>query len=51
MSNKRLHQSIITTARRTEASDAKEVVNFVNRSTLELFGPGCKEVGKLYELM
>jgi hypothetical protein len=43
--------STITTARRTETIDAKEIVKFVNKSTLEIFGPNCKEVGKLFEFM
>ena len=44
-------QLLVTTARRTESSDAKEVVKFVNRSTIELFGPNTKETGKLFEIM
>jgi hypothetical protein len=44
-------QLLVTTARRTESSDAKEVVKFVNRSTLELFGPNVRETGKLFEIM
>jgi hypothetical protein len=42
---------LVTTARRTESSDAKEVAKFVNRSTVELFGPNTKETGKLIEIM
>lgn len=42
---------LVTTARRTESSDAKEVVKFVNRSTIELFGPSTKEAGKLFEII
>jgi hypothetical protein len=45
------NSSIMTTARRTETIDAKEVVKFVNKSTLEIFGSNCKEVGKLFEFM
>lgn len=49
--SKKLKGSIVSTARRTEPSDAKEIIKFVNQSTLELFGPGSKEVGKVYEIM
>lgn len=43
--------SIITTARRTESIDAREVVKFVSKNTTELFGPTTKETGKIFELM
>lgn len=45
------HLSIVTTARRTESLDAKEIIKFVNNSTTELFGPLVKEPGRLLELM
>ena len=45
------HLSIVTTARRTESLDAKEIIKFVNHSTIELFGPQVREPGRLFELM
>lgn len=45
------NSSILTTARRTETIDAKEVIKFVNKSTLEIFGPNCREIGKIFEFM
>jgi hypothetical protein len=43
--------SITITARRTEITDAKEIVNLVNQSTVDLFGPCFKEIGRVFELM
>ncbi|CAF0802788.1 unnamed protein product [Brachionus calyciflorus] len=51
MSNKKLHGSLITTARRTEATDAKEILRYINNHTLELFGPNCKEIGTIHEII
>ena len=52
MSNlKRAQTSIVTRARRTELIDAQEVLNLTNNQTCELFGPNCRELGKLFELM
>lgn len=51
MSSNKLHNSVLTTARRTEPGDAKKIIDFINRHTLELFGPNCREIGKIYELM
>jgi hypothetical protein len=49
--SKRAQTSVVTTSRRTEASDAKEIVKYVNNYTLDLFGPACKEIGKIHEFM
>lgn len=49
--SKRAQTSIVTTARRTEASDVNEIVEFVTKSTCELFGPVCREKGKIQEIM
>jgi hypothetical protein len=49
--SKRIQTSIVTKARRTELQDAQEVVKFVNKSTVELFGHNCKELGKIFEFM
>ena len=49
--SKRIQSSIVTKARRTELVDAQEVSKFVNKQTLDLFGPNTKELGKIYELM
>ena len=43
--------SVQIKARRTELSDAQEIVPFVNKTTLDTFGPNVKELGKIYELM
>ena len=48
---KRSQSSIITMARRTESVDAKKILKFIDQSTLELFGPTVKEIGKIFELM
>lgn len=49
--SKRIQTSIVTKARRTELVDAQEVVKFVNKQTTDLFGPKCKELGKIFELI
>jgi hypothetical protein len=49
--SKRAQTSIVTTARRTEPSDAKELVKYVTKYTQELFGPVVKELGKIQEIM
>jgi hypothetical protein len=41
----------VTTARRTEPADAVEITKFVNKYTQTLFGPVCKELGKIQEIM
>ncbi len=43
--------SAFPTARRTETIDANEVIKFVNKSTIEIFGPSCKHIGKIFEFM
>ena len=43
--------TVITTARRTEPSDAKEILRFINNHTVELFGPNCREIDRIYEFM
>jgi hypothetical protein len=49
MSN-RVNTSILIKARRTELSDAQDLIRFVNNSTTELFGP-IAGIGKIHELM
>lgn len=43
--------SITITARRTEISDAKDVIAYVNQSTVDLFGAGYREIGRVFEMM
>ena len=43
--------SITITARRTEISDAKDVVSYVNQSSIDLFGASYREIGQVFELM
>lgn len=49
--SKRIQTSIVTKARRTELVDAQQVIKYVNKQTLDLFGSNVKELGKIYELM
>lgn len=37
--------------RPTELSDAQNIIHFVNKTTIETFGPDLKEIGKLIQLM
>lgn len=43
--------SITITARRTEISDAKDVIAYVNQSTVDLFGACYREIGRVFQLM
>ena len=47
----RAHQSVLIKARRAEAIDADEIVKYVDRKTMDLFGPNTREVGKITEIM
>lgn len=46
----RVNTSIVIKARRTELTDAQEVIRFVNGSTIDIFGH-IKGIGKLHEFM
>jgi hypothetical protein len=46
----RINTSIVIKARRTELTDAEEVIRFVNGSTFDVFGH-IKGIGKIHEFM
>jgi hypothetical protein len=46
----RVNSSIMIKARRTELSDAQELMRFVNSSTSDICGP-IPGIGKIHELM
>ena len=46
----RVNTSILIKARRTELSDAQDLIRFVNSSTTDVFGP-IQGIGKIHELM
>jgi hypothetical protein len=51
MSKRSVTLEAIAKTRRSELVDAEQIVKFVNASTMEQFGPKCKEIGKIWELI